>query len=56
MDNNDPLSGDALEHLDEASREYILKRGKVLSKYVERMNGLPFGPEREALEKQCQKE
>ena len=50
------LSGDAHEHLDDVSRDYILKRGKLLSKYVERMNGLRLGPELDALEIRCAKE
>jgi hypothetical protein len=52
----DPFSGDALARMDEVSREYVLKRGKILSKYVERMNGLRLGPELDALEIQYQKE
>jgi hypothetical protein len=56
MDKNDPFSGDALARMDEVSRDYILKRGKLLSKYIDRMNGLRLGPELDALEIQCQKE
>jgi hypothetical protein len=52
----DPLSGDALARMDEVSRDYVLKRGKLLSQYVERMNRLRLGPELDALEMQYLKE
>jgi hypothetical protein len=41
-----------LEHADEPTRKLLLRQVEIIESYVERMNGLPFGPEFLALQQQ----
>jgi hypothetical protein len=34
-----------LEHADEPTRKLLLRQVEIIESYLERMNGLPFGPE-----------